>query len=391
MASSLVDQIEFLHRHLETDLGGNHLIKNIKALLWGARSFHLPAASRWRHTAHALLRGELAEQILSDGVHYERSPSYHCQVFADLVECFQLLEDEPLKAQLGTALERMAAATADLAHPDGRVALFNDAGFSMAYAPGDCVAAYRQVSGRAIPQRRHIRLEGAGFFGVRTDDFYVLADCGAIAPDFLMGHGHGDILSFEWSARGRRIIVDPGVFEYNGGPRRAYARSSVSHNTVTVDGAEQGEFFGSFRCGRRARARVIACQATARGGMILEGTHDGFDHLPGQPRHIRRFVLSPSSESVEILDRIEGDGRHVATARLLLHPACTVEIESEQAVVRRDDATIDVVAQQPILGEQAYWSPDMGLWLQTRRLAVRFEQAHRLLLQVRPQSRVTRS
>jgi uncharacterized heparinase superfamily protein len=384
MTSSLVAQVDFLHRHLETDLGGNHLIKNLKALLWGARCFHLPAASRWRRTAHALLRHELAEQILSDGVHYERSPAYHCQVFADLVECFQVLEDEPLKAQLGAALARMAAATADLAHPDGRVALFNDAGLSMAYAPGECLAAYRQVSGRAIAKRRQIRLESAGFFGVRTDDFYVLADCGAIAPDFLIGHGHGDILSFEWSARGRRIIVDPGVFEYNAGPRRAYARSTVSHNTVTVDGAEQGEFFGSFRCGRRARARVIAWQLTARGGMMLEGTHDGFDHLPGRPRHIRRFVLSPSTESIEILDRVEGEGHHLATARFLLHPDCTLEIEGSRATVGRDDATVDVVAQQPILSEEAYWSPDMGLWLHTRRLVIHFERAHRLMLRVRP-------
>jgi uncharacterized heparinase superfamily protein len=391
MTSSLVEQIDFLHRHLETDLGGNHLIKNLKALLWAARCLQLPAASRWRHTAHALLRREPTEQILSDGVHYERSPSYHCQVFADLIECFQVLEDEPLKAQLGAALARMAAATADLAHPDGRVALFNDAGLSMAHAPGECLAAYRQVSGRAIQRGRYIRLESAGFFGVRTDDSYVLADCGAIAPDFLIGHGHGDILSFEWSVGGRRIIVDPGVFEYNAGPRRAYARSTMSHNTVTVDGAEQGEFFGSFRCGRRARARVIACQSTERGGMMLEGTHDGFDHLPGRPRHVRRFVLSPSAESIEILDRIEGDNRRVATTRLLLHPTCAVEIDGSRAIIRHDDTMVDVVAQQPILSEEAYWSPDMGLWLQTRRLEIRFEQAHRLILQVRPRSQLSRA
>jgi uncharacterized heparinase superfamily protein len=387
ITSSLVEQIAFLHRHLETDLGGNHLIKNLKALVWAARCFHPPAANRWRDTAHALLRRELAEQILSDGVHYERSPTYHCQVFADLVECFQVLEDEPLRAQLGAALARMAAATADLAHPDGRVALFNDAGLGMAHAPGACLAGYRQVSGRAIPKRRHIRLESAGFFGARTDDFYVLADCGAIAPDFLIGHGHGDILSFEWSARGRRIVVNPGVFEYNAGRRRGYARSSASHNTVTVDGAEQSEFFGSFRCARRARARVIACRLTARGGMMLEGTHDGFDHLPGRPRHIRRFDLSPSTETIEILDRIEGAGRHLASARILLHPTCTLEIEGSRATVRRDDAIIDVVAQQPILSEEAYWSPDMGVWRQTRRLVIRFEKAHRLILQVRPQNR----
>jgi uncharacterized heparinase superfamily protein len=243
------------------------------------------------------------------------------------------------------------------------------------------------VSGQAPPRPRQICLKSAGFFGVRTDDFYILADCGAIAPDFLIGHGHGDILSFEWSARGRRIIVDPGVFEYHAGPRRAYARSTASHNTVTLNDAEQAEFFGSFRCGRRARPRLIACHPTERDGLILEGTHDGFDHLPGRPRHIRRFVMSPATASIEIVDRIEGEARHAATARLLLHPECELEIDGSRAMVRRDDITIEVVAERPLQCEQAYWSPDMGLWLETRRLAIRFERAHRLVLRLRPQDR----
>jgi uncharacterized heparinase superfamily protein len=389
MASSLVEQIDFLHRHLETDLRGNHLIKNIKALLWGARSFDLPVAHHWRATAHALLRQELDEQILPDGVHYERSPSYHCQVFADLLESYLVLEDPPLRTRVKTVLARIAAATADLAHPDGRVALFNDAGLNMAYRPGECLDAYRAIGGETIAPSPRIRLEHAGFFGVRTGDGYVLADCGPIAPDFLVAHGHGDILSFEWSTGGKRIIVDPGVFEYSSGPRRAYARSTRNHNTVTIDDAEQAEFFGAFRCGRRARARVIVCDTTAQVGVILEGTHDGFDYLPGRPRHVRRFVLAPYAKRIEIIDRIEGGGAKAATARLLLHPACAVEIDGARAVVRREQVTVEVTAQQPILCEPASWSPDMGVLRETRRLVIRFENVHRLLLVQRPQGRAS--
>jgi uncharacterized heparinase superfamily protein len=380
MASSLVEQIDFLDQHLETDLRGNHLMKNIKALLWGARCFDLPESQEWQRTARALLDQELEEQILADGVHYERSPSYHCQVFADLVEIYSATEDPRLREGLGATLARMAAATADLTHPDGGVALFNDAGLHMAHPPGACLAAYRGMTGAAVAPRDRIRLEDAGFFGVRTDDFYVLADCGPIAPDFLVAHGHGDILSFEWSAGGKRIIVDPGVFEYASGPRRAYSRSTRGHNTVTVADAEQAEFFGAFRCGRRPRAEVLACEPTANGGLVLEGTHDGFDHLPGRPRHVRRFVMSPAAGSIEIVDRIEGDGTRAATARLLLHPACAVRIDGPRAVVEREDVRVDVVAQQPIRCEPAYWSPDMGLWLETRRLVIHFVDTHRLLL-----------
>jgi uncharacterized heparinase superfamily protein len=274
----------------------------------------------------------------------------------------------------------MAAATTDLTHPDGGVALFNDAGLHMAHPPGACLAAYREMTGAAVAQRDRIRLDHAGFFGVRTGGFYVLADCGPIAPDFLVAHGHGDILSFEWSAGGKRIIVDPGVCEYVSGSRRAYSRSTCSHNTVTVADAEQAEFFGAFRCGRRPRAEVLACQPTAAGGLLLEGTHDGFDHLPGRPRHIRRLVMSPQTKSIDIFDRIEGDGCKAAVARLLLHPACTVTIDGAAAVIRRDGVTIDVATEQPIRCEPAFWSPDMGRWLETRRLIIPFRHAHRLRL-----------
>ena len=238
---------------------------------------------------------------------------------------YSATEDPRLREGLGATLARMAAATADLTHPDGGVALFNDAGLHMAHPPGACLAAYRGMSGAAVAHRDRIRLEDAGFFGVRTDDFYVLADCGPIAPDFLVAHGHGDILSFEWSAGGKRIIVDPGVFEYASGPRRCVfpkhprattpsrspmpSRPSSSAPSVAAGGP---------------RAEVLACEPTANGGLVLEGTHDGFDHLPGRPRHVRRFVMSPAAGSIEIVDRIEGDGHQAAIARLLLHPACTL-------------------------------------------------------------------
>ena len=110
-------QIAFLSAHLETDLGGNHLIKNIKALLWGARCLGTAAAVGWRRLGVRLLGRELDANMLPNGTHYERSPSYHCQVLIDLLECRHVLEDGPLRTRLDRALERMASATAALVSP----------------------------------------------------------------------------------------------------------------------------------------------------------------------------------------------------------------------------------------------------------------------------------
>ena len=146
--ASAVAQIRFLVRNLETDLGGNHLVKNIKALIWASAFFSGQEAEQWRRLGGQLLQRELAEQVLPDGVHYERSPSYHVQVFADLLECRHALGADLTGGGLDDALYRMAQAVADLQHPDGLVAQFNDAGLNMSYPPGAALAAYAGILGK---------------------------------------------------------------------------------------------------------------------------------------------------------------------------------------------------------------------------------------------------
>ena len=73
--SSAVAQLHFIERNLETDIGGNHLIKNVKALIWASAFFTGTDASRWRRKGIALLSQELATQILADGMHDRRHRS----------------------------------------------------------------------------------------------------------------------------------------------------------------------------------------------------------------------------------------------------------------------------------------------------------------------------
>ena len=73
---SLEQQLDFLASHLEVDIGGNHLVRNIRALLWAGRFFSGPAASRWQQRGRALLAQELDAQILADGFHFEVSAAY---------------------------------------------------------------------------------------------------------------------------------------------------------------------------------------------------------------------------------------------------------------------------------------------------------------------------
>lgn len=364
-AASAAQQIAHLERRLETDIGGNHLIKNIKALLWGAACFRGVAADRWRALGLDLLDRELAAQILADGVHHERSPSYHAQVFADLLECRAVLSD-PVPA-LDAALERMAQAIADLTHPDGLPAQFNDAGLHMAYPPGSCLDAFAAQGGRRPQPRRRFAFQQGGFFGWRDERLTLIADCGPIAPDDLPAHGHGDVLSFELSVDGQRVIVDQGVYEYVAGDRRDRSRSARSHNLFWIEGQDQADFFGAFRCGRRPNVHVDHWDESAS-GFLLEGSHDGYRGAPGRPRHHRRF--DADGEGVLIRDWIDSRADLPARMGFLLHPDIRTERVAETAFLLRSprSSPIWLTSTAPLSAEAAVWWPDMGVELATTRL-----------------------
>src|SRR5262245_42403016 len=153
MLGSLARQLAFLERNLETDIGGNHLLKNVKALLWGGRFFSGPDAARWSALGVSVLAGELPEQILADGLHFERSPAYHAQVAADLLECWMVHPEGPEKDALASALGRAAQALADTTHPDGLPSLFGDGGLHMAYAPSSVLDTIDRFLGTTTSPR----------------------------------------------------------------------------------------------------------------------------------------------------------------------------------------------------------------------------------------------
>jgi uncharacterized heparinase superfamily protein len=363
---SLVRQLRFLRSNLELDIGGNHLIKNVKALIWAGAFFSGHEADAWKQLGVSLLAHVLREQMLPDGMHNERSASYHAQVFADLLEIYNALGQDPIRSQLKDTLSAMAQTCVDLTHPDGGPVLFNDAGLAMAYSPEACLAAYQKLFDTSCPTAlAAFSYPNAGYFGWRSQSVYLVADCGPIAPDDLPAHGHGDVLSFELSWEGRRVVVDQGVFEYNEGIRRMQARSASSHNTVCFVDADQADFFGAFRVGDRPRAQVLEFSANSE-SFHFSGTHDAFARLTGAPKHQRTF--SADANKVRIEDRITGKPTRQARLAFLLHPAVRLSRLEEKWLLELPGVALVLTSTIALEVEAAVWWPDMGQELKTTRL-----------------------
>lgn len=365
-ARSIVSQIRVLADHLELDIRGNHLVKNAKALVWAGTFFEGPEALTWTRVGKDLLAEILNEQILSDGMHYERSASYHAQVFADLLECVEVLPSCDLRERIVKVFPSMARALACMTHPDGGPALFNDAGLQMAYPAEQVLAVAEPYTGKVPELDGGFSLPAAGYYGFRKGGDYLLVKAGKIGPDALLAHAHADLLSFEWDVAGQRVIVDPGVSQYEAGPLRDYARGTAAHNTVTVDGTDQAEMWGAFRVGRRAEARVLEFVAESE-SFSLTATHDGYEHLSGGLTHWREIVLSGGTLSIQ--DRLEGNPAFPVEGGFLLHPDVQVEPAAGGLELRRGEIAVEAdVASRT---EDLPWCPGMGEVQDTTRLFLR--------------------
>lgn len=364
---SLVGQINFLKSNLELDIGGNHLVKNIKALLWASKFFEGPEADCWRELGSKLLRLAIEEQVTPDGVHFELSPAYHVQVFADFLECYTVLDDGETRRELKSILPKMAQFCVDATHPDGMISLFSDSGLHMSYSASECLSVFECLLNIKVKQSELIVYPRAGYFGLRNADTLFLMDAAELAPKYLPGHGHGDALSFEWSVAGQRVAIDPGVFEYNSGDMRAYSQSTLNHNTVTLDDLDQTEFWKSFRAGRRAK--ITSCEAIPLlNGISVDAAHDGYTRLKGKPTHRRRVIIT--SGKIEIYDSILGGDAQHSIARVMLAPDILVNQINGQYFLQGKGFSIKVESDRPISVNDTFCFLDFGHKYQTKQLII---------------------
>ncbi|MDG2323209.1 MAG: alginate lyase family protein [Akkermansiaceae bacterium] len=348
LLESLGKQVRYLEGSLETHLQGNHLLENLVALTLVSSILQGSDRDRLAGFAVPKLRRELSEQILSDGMHYERSPMYHLRILW-LMEVLSQVGAPEIHDLAADQLPRMRSALHKLSHPDGEISQFNDSALGIyTHHP----LKQGQPGAWGLPK--------AGYYGFRSEaKDYLIIDAGAIGPDYQPGHAHADLLSFELSLAGNRVISDTGVGTYDPSAQRSYARSTAAHATVEVGGENSVEVWGSFRVGRRTEPRILKWEEFAD-GCLLEAEHRGYAHRPSHAVHHRRFHLSPGK--LLINDRlILQDGEH-AIGRIPLAPGVKATLEGNLVRCHLGDFTfaVTVAGAARVTLENAMSWPQFG-------------------------------
>jgi len=376
---SLYLQALWLRKNIEYHLLANHLFKNGKALIFAGLFFSGADADRWLKKGLAIISQEIEEQILADGGHFERSPMYHAMILEDCLDLFNIMDGQDiawvqsLRRRLRLKAAGMVGFLDGMTHPDGDIALFNDAAIGIEARPAELANYFERLTGEKAlglnGEYGSFSATGYHIMAPRPGDRLII-DCGPVGPDYQPGHAHCDTLSFELSLKGRRVVVDSGCAQYLDGPIRRYNRENIGHNTVTVDGENQSEVWGAHRCARRARPVGGGLVKLADDSFRFEGGHDGYCRLSGRPVH--RRTVTWQGNTILVADQIDGTGQHVMGSRLHIHPALRVSLQDNRAVLQAEDETVAVVE---LVGDgrmetlPGWYCPEFGLQMECVVLA----------------------
>ncbi|MEE1786644.1 alginate lyase family protein [Streptomyces sp. SP17BM10] len=349
----------------------NHVIAEAAGQFAAACAFGwFPASARWRSGALRSLERHLRANTFPSGLNRELATEYHGLVLelglAALAEADAA--DVPVPESVRLVLLRMTDALAAVVDNRLRPPRQGDAddGFGLVLdAPGTDRWASLLATGDAVfgrlpwwpeatgddvrtpllaalvepyatngtvtrPARRPGHFADAGMTILRgPGEIWCRCDGGPHGFLSIAAHAHADALSVEVRHDGVDVLADPGTFCYHGQPEwRSYFRSTLGHNTLELDGADQSVSGGPFLWTRHARGRVLAADTFNGSVARWSAEHDGY----GDSVHRRRVELTAASREVRVVDEVRGPRRAV---RLAFHlgPAITADLAGHRALL----------------------------------------------------------
>ena len=244
----------YLANHVEYDIGGNHIIENACALLIGGVVL---CDTELIDQGYEILLKELPNQLLEDGMHFEKSPMYHAILLYQLSWTLRVVQYSGYNdlAEIKPYLQTMYECLHSIAPGEANYPLLNDSVYNECPHRNDCLSLAEEVFGFSQPTMNSLG-GGSGYFMLQSGDLSMVIDGGNPGPKHLPGHSHNDVGNFVLWLEEEPVIVDSGVYDYQRGERRDYARSVRAHNTIQVANADQAVTHGRFKMGPRPNPSV---------------------------------------------------------------------------------------------------------------------------------------
>ena len=279
---------------------------------------------------------ELASQILPDGGHISRNPAALVEALIDLLPLRQALiaRGRSPSGILMSAIDRMMPMLRFFRHGDGSFAHFN----GMATSATDTVAtilAYDETLGTPVASATH-----SGYERMARGGSVVLVDTGTPPPMPVSHNAHAGTLSFEFSARNHRMIINCGAPAPRHSALRYAARQTNAHSTAVLNDTSSARF-AEPQAGSPLLPGPTSVPRERRnleeGAIHLEMAHDGYLRETGLI-HERDLTLNGDGEALFGTDRFTGT---------MFEPASTYAIRfhldpNVRLIVTEDDQSLDL-------------------------------------------------
>ncbi len=285
-------------------------------------------SSTWRTDGRNTLYACLDAQFYNDGSHKEQSTGYASQVIGDILEAAKL---DSLNGNTwsNTRLDKLENAIDSLwqqLSPNGnRPAIGDTYRYNNTTIFLKAALILNQSKWpEAKPRTRDVWIFGSSAIapymgnpvtpavGTRGSTYslsdsgnYILrsgSDANARQINFDAGpkgggHGHYDLLNFEFFGYGRPLISDPGLYYYIENANRNWVISTKAHNTVGVADLNHGQVE------TMDSIKSSGIQNVAGGYMISAG-HQGYFFTKGAPT-INRSIWYDGSNTMVVVDFVE--------------------------------------------------------------------------------------
>ena len=329
--------------HLEYNLSiyfspNTHLLGEAVALHALGRLFPgFPRADRWRNRGREIVHGHMNSCVKKDGSYFEQSTYYHVYAL-DMFSFHAVLEDVPESYRDGLA--RMAEFLASITSASGELPFLGDDDGGRFFSPFGqrsrfaraTLATTSWLAGKRFfpyaqhdvdesafwwmgPDRRAIDtaaaleprsrvFEDSGIAVMRRGPVCALFDAGPFGP-WSAGHSHSDTLSLVVTNGDHEVLIDSGTYSYMDPEWREMFRGSSAHNTVRIDGHDQGTPAGPFRWAEKPEVSLLEFASEAqRDRAVAMCRYQGFSH--------QRTVEFINGSDFNIVDQIEGPtGEHL--------------------------------------------------------------------------------
>ncbi|MGM0125883.1 hypothetical protein IGI37_003284 [Enterococcus sp. AZ194] len=312
LEKEMVTQAEYLYENLSIERGqSNWQVIEIAGLYAVSQAFtHLPQSHKWQEASLFYLEESLRLQVEEDGLQREQSFTYHNEVLLCVLQVIQLTQraNKEVPAAILIYAEKLIGAASLFVKPDGQQPAFGDSDKEemtglLQYAEALLTKATTKtmapnffakcslgkglfyVTNQFLIQKATYHFPQAGIMIAKNPKSYHLFKCGPLGG----GHGHDDLLHFEYAYEGKELVVDSGRYSYEVSKKRLAFKAAKAHNTIVVDNQnfhQHTDALGSQRVATPLNQKLVEKQ----GIQLFEGGHLGYFHL-SDPVYVNRKLL----------------------------------------------------------------------------------------------------